>query len=234
MKKYTWLLIDLDDTLFDYRKSEAVALEKTFIEFFGFFNKEVHRKYDEFNKEAWKLFQEAKISVEELKLNRFIKMIKLFADGKHVDAELLSEKYMSNLSKQAFLLDGAEELLKNLYNNNYKLSVITNGVKTNQLSRIKLAGVGKYFDEIILSEDAGQAKPHKQYFDYAKSKTGFENDKTLVIGDNLESDIKGGNDYGLDTCWFNYYRDGNPLSIQPTYEVNNFIQLNELLFNGKP
>ena len=229
MRKYKWLLLDMDDTLFDYRRSEASALEMTCFEFLGLFTEEIHRKYDEVNKLGWKLFQEAKISIEELKLNRFNELIKYIDADCDISAEDMSSKYLENLGSQSFLLDGAEDLVKLLSEEGYKLSIITNGIKKNQLSRIALSGIGNYFDHVIVSEDAGLAKPHKQFFDYAHQEIKFDRNESLVIGDNLESDIQGGIDYQIDTCWFNLYNLPNATSIEPDYEAKNFVELKNLL-----
>ena len=142
---------------------------------------------------------------------------------------MLSERFIDNLSTSTFLLDGAVDFLDRLIKNNYNISAITNGIKRNQLSRLQLSGLNKYFEHVIISEEVGFAKPLREYFDYAKSKIGFVNDNTLIVGDNIETDIRLGFNNEVDTCWFNTAEKKNLSDAIPTYIVKSFQELNQLL-----
>lgn len=230
-KKYTWILLDLDDTLFDYAQTEYHSLKLLCEEFFGKFNNDFHKSYSIINRCYWKDFQQGKINIDDVKTGRF----KDFAADNFPDIEVdpkeLSERFIDFLSESIFMLDGAVEFLNFLAEKDFKLSAITNGIQRNQLSRIKLSGLDKYFKEIIISEEVGYAKPRKEYFDFAKKKIGFVNEQTLVVGDNLESDIRGGFNYGIDTCWFNIKQIENNSEVNPSYEVHSYNELKLLLAN---
>ena len=231
-KKYHWILLDLDDTIFDYGKTEYSSFRKTCLYFFGDFCEDNYKSYHEINKSYWTKFQDGEVSLQTVKTNRFIDFGKTNFPDIKIDPLTLSENFIDNLSESVFLLDGALEFLDFLKRNNFEISIITNGIKRNQLKRIELAEIGHFFNQIIISEDVGKGKPAREYFDFAEKKIGFEKSKTLVVGDNIQSDIKGAIDYGIDSCWFNIYQTENHTEIQPTYEANSFEDLKELLVTG--
>lgn len=231
-KKYNWILLDLDDTLFDYAQTEYHSLKLLCEEFFGQFDDKLHQSYSVINRGFWNDFQNGKIGIDDVKVGRFNDFAAAnFPDNKITPKEL-SERFIDFLSKSVFMLDGAIEFMDFLVEHNFKISAITNGIQRNQRSRIKLSGLDKYFDHVIISEEVGHAKPKIEYFDFAKDKIGFVNEQTLIVGDNIESDIRGGHNYGIDTCWFNLQKKENSSDINPTYEVDTFDNLQKLLLNG--
>lgn len=230
--KYNWILLDLDDTLFDYSKTEFFSLKKLCEEFFGKFNEEIYKSYGAINRKYWTAFQKDEIKIDDVKVGRFKEFANLNFPNTRIDPHTISKKFIDHLSESTFLLDGALDFLEFLILNNFKPSAITNGIRRNQLSRIELSGTKKYFEHVIISEEVGFAKPRKEYFDYAKSKINFENERTLIVGDNIETDIKLGQIHGVDTCWFNFTNKENHSDIKPTYEVKSFDELKSLLLKS--
>lgn len=230
-KKYKWILLDLDDTLFDYAQTEYHSLKLLCEEFFGEFTDELHKSYSKINKGYWIDFQNGKINIDNVKTGRFKDFTEANFSNLEIDPRQMSERFIDFLSESIFLLEGAIDFLDFLVEHNFKISAITNGIQRNQLSRVKLSGLNKYFEEVIISEEIGHAKPKVEYFDFAKKKIGFKNELTLIVGDNIESDIRGGHDYGIDTCCFNLKKKTNTSDIAPTYEVQSFEQLKQLLLN---
>lgn len=231
-KKYNWILLDLDDTLFDYAQTEYHSLKLLCEEFFGEFSDELHKSYSVINRGYWNDFQNGKINIDEVKSARFKDFSAANFPNLKIDPKKLSERFIDYLSRSVFMLDGSIDFLDFLVENNFKISAITNGIQRNQLARIKLSGLDKYFDEVIISEEVGYAKPKIEYFNYAKKKIGFKNSDTLIVGDNIESDIRGGYNYGIDTCWFNLMNRENKSEITPTFEVKSFNELKTLLTTG--
>mgnify|MGYP000178212041 CR=1 FL=1 len=231
-KKYNWILLDLDDTLFDYSKTEFYSLQKLCEEFFGKFNEEIYKSYGTINRKYWTAFQKDEIKIDDVKVGRFKEFADVNFPDIKTDSQILSERFIDFLSESTILLDGAIDFLDFLIDNNFKPSVITNGIRRNQLSRLKLSGTAKYFEHVIISEEVGFAKPRKEYFDYAKSKINFENERTLIIGDNIDTDIKLGQMHEVDTCWFNIIEKENHSDIKPTYEVKSFDELKSLLLKA--
>ncbi|MCZ7601918.1 MAG: YjjG family noncanonical pyrimidine nucleotidase [Melioribacteraceae bacterium] len=228
-RKYKWILLDLDDTLFDYAKTEYYSLQSLCSEFFGKFNEDIYKSYSLINRKYWTAFQKDEIKIDDVKVGRFKEFTEVNFPDKVVDPQILSERFIDFLSESTFLLDGAIDFLEFLIDNKYQPSVVTNGIKRNQLSRIKLSGVSKYFEHIIISEEVGFAKPRKEYFDYAKSRIGFENKSALIIGDNIETDIQLGYNHQVDTCWFNPTKKENHFNIKPTHEVRSFDEIKRIL-----
>jgi 2-haloacid dehalogenase len=111
---------------------------------------------------------------------------------------------------------------KNLY-------IITNGHTVTQTKRLKNSNFIKYIKKSFISEQIGYQKPNKEYFDYVLNEINANESECIIIGDSLSSDIKGGINSGIDTCWFNPYNKENTGSVIPTYTVNTFSQIIDIL-----
>lgn len=112
----------------------------------------------------------------------------------------------------------------------YTLYIVTNGVSKTQDCRLWLSGLSSFFQDVFVSEDAGFPKPNQKYFDYVTKRiVNFKPENTLLIGDSLTSDIKGGNMAGIDTCWFNPHGLENKTNIIPNYIIYSLEQLFDIL-----
>ncbi|MEM1322018.1 MAG: YjjG family noncanonical pyrimidine nucleotidase [Bacteroidota bacterium] len=225
--KYHHLLFDADNTLFDFDRSEQHALRGS-IEAKGIpFQAHHLHTYHQINKACWTAFEEGRMTQDELRKERFVQFleaIELKADG-----EAFGRDYLYRLANTDFLIPGAKALLDRL-RGQFRLVMITNGLKEVQRPRLRHTQLGPYFDLIVVSDEIGVSKPHKGFFDYTFQHLGYpEKEQTLVIGDSLSSDIKGGYQYGLNTCWFNPQGKDNASGIQPTYEVNSMSELQTFL-----
>ncbi len=228
MKKYSVLLFDADGTLFDFDKAEYYALEKS-INFFGRdFETDIHlENYREINNKIWKDFEKGLITAEELKIERFRRFISQINED--IEAELFAKKYLDFLSEAVFLIEGAEELLAHL-SKEYRILLLTNGLAKVQRKRLALSPISKYFEDIVISEELGIAKPDPRIFSHSLEKLNFsEKEKVIVVGDSLSSDIRGGIAYGIDTCWYNPYNENLPEEYMPTYQINKLEELHEIL-----
>ncbi len=228
---YEWLFFDLDNTLLDFDRSSKYAFEKAFADFKIPFNSSYYGIYNQINKEHWLAFEQGKISQEVLRTKRFEVFFE--AIRKDCDASDFSACYLSNLASVRFLLDGAMPLLDR-FKGQFRLMIITNGLKEVQRPRIKINELEPYFDRIVVSDEIGVAKPHKGFFDYAFNEIGNPSkEKVLVIGDSLSSDIAGGNQYGLDTCWYNPQKKQNKTNHKPTFEIDNLASLETIVVQKK-
>jgi YjjG family noncanonical pyrimidine nucleotidase len=226
--KYTWLLFDADDTLFDFRRSARHAFEIT-LEAHGIAFQEEHFKtYKSINDAAWQAFELRQISAATLRKIRFEQF--LDAIGEYRDPLEMNAFYLHELSKTTFLIEGATALLDELRGNNHRLGLITNGLKEVQRPRILNARMGSYFEVIVVSDEIGVSKPYEGFFAHAFAEMGFpEKEKVLVVGDSLHSDIRGGNDYGVATCWYNPERRENLSGHLPTYEIDKLDALKTIV-----
>lgn len=226
--KYEVLLFDADETLLDFDKAEEYAVEKVMGHGKIEYDREYHLDhYREVNKEIWDEFERELITPKELKVERFKRLSKRL--GIDLDHEDMSKKYLEFLGETGFLIEGAEGLLNKL-KGKYKLVLITNGLSAVQNSRLKNSLLEDYFDEIIISEEVGIAKPNPKIFQYTFEKINHKNkDTALMIGDSLKSDIQGGINFGIDTCWYNPKGKDNNTSLKPTYEIKNLNKVMEIL-----
>lgn len=221
--KYEIILFDVDDTLFDFGTSEKRALHKTFLAFempFGF--SDLEESYKKISAILWRDLEKGSITLTDLGVERFRR---LFLDHKlEIDPYTFNRMYLSNLGNETHLVQGALELCNNL--SNHRLAIITNGYTAVQNARIGASPLSMTFEHIIISEEVGFQKPEKGIFDYAFSKLKItDKSKVLIIGDSLTSDIQGGINYGIDTCWFNPNQKENKLGIIPTYEISELTNL---------
>ena len=222
--KYKWLLFDADDTLFDYNKAEFAALRKTFEENGLNCSDSCHMYYREINFKLFKKLEKGLISSAELRTKRFEILFREFGFQLHV--EEFSKMYLYNLADNSMLIVGALEIIKKLAPS-YKMLLVTNGIADVQRPRLKKSEIIKYFEDIIISEEAGAAKPATEFFDIAFYKMGNPPKKeVIIIGDSLTSDMAGGINYGIDTCWYNRNKIKNEFALNITYEI---FELNSLL-----
>ena len=139
-----------------------------------------------------------------------------------------SDLFLDYCSSKPGLVEGAHELVDYLKNKGYRMHICSNGFHEVQYKKLRACGLFDYFDTIILSEDAGANKPSKQFFDYALQKSGAVKAKTLMIGDNFNTDILGAKQAGFDTAYFNRFPD-YPAPEPATFEVTNLSQLMDIL-----
>ncbi|WP_150265301.1 YjjG family noncanonical pyrimidine nucleotidase [Paenibacillus tepidiphilus] len=225
--KYEVILFDADDTLFDYGMAESTAFYNVFAHFgLPTGAEEYAASYREINQALWRDLEKGVISSAALRVERFNR---LFARHQlELDPSAFSEAYLRFLGEGTYLIQGAAELCGQL--SGCRLAIITNGIKDVQLSRIKGSPLAKTFERIIISEEAGSQKPERAIFDYAFAELGLSDKaKVLIVGDSLTSDIQGGINYGIDTCWFNPLGRPNELGLQPTYEIRDLAELLEIV-----
>ena len=225
MKKYEIFLFDADDTLFDYDLAERNAL-KTMFEYCGFnFSENALAMYREINSKVWKDYDNGNISKEELQPLRFKILFEKI--GVNYDYEIFNQKYLVEVGKGGYLINGALEICKKIISCNKKIYIVSNGVLLTQKTRIEYSAIREYITDFFVSEFIGYQKPNKLYFDYVFSHIPkIEKNKIIIIGDNLLHDIAGGINAGIDTCWFNKSGNANNTEIKPTYEIKDLNELN--------
>ncbi len=227
---YHTLLLDVDGTLLNFRKSQDRALEKAFSVFGYSPTEELKNLYDTINHSYWRRYEKREISREELLHGRFETLFQ--ETGIRENPRAFEEAYQTFLGEGAYPLDGAMDLVQYLYKK-YDLYIVTNGVARTQRSRLERSGLDQYMKDIFISEELGCQKPVREYFDLCMERIGNGNpvDRTgfLIIGDGLSSDILGGNNAGIDTCWYNPGRLLSDPEIPAKFEVHSFDELRELL-----
>jgi len=228
MSQYEVLLFDLDDTLIDFSEDQRSAFKYAF-ETMGYeYTEDVLKEYKKINDIVWKELEIGKIkTVADLYEKRCKMLFEIYNIKETLDTfnKLLDKGFQ----RSGTLFANVENVLKKL-KQRYKLGIITNGPKSQQYIRMENAGIAKYFSYIFVSEEIGYNKPNIKFFEYMFQKME-EKDKSkiLIIGDSLTSDIQGGRNCGLDTCWYNRELRNNETDIKPDYEIKELEELAQIL-----
>ena len=227
MSKYTTVLFDADATLFDFKKSEYYAVIDC-LNFAGLTaTDEVVEKYSEINDGYWKMLERKEITKSELFGARWRTLIEYY--GFDFDAQTIADLYPIKLAEKGYLVDGAEDICKALYGK-VGLYIVTNGFARVQHGRFDKSPIRKYFNGMFISEEIGAEKPSLEYFNAVFDNIpDFDIEKTIIIGDSLSSDIKGGITAGIDTCWFNPQRKPVPEGMDITYTVNKLSEIEDII-----
>ena len=221
------VLFDLDDTLFDFHKAEKIALTKTLVHFGIDPTEETLALYSTINAAHWKRLELGEISREEVKVGRYRELFKTI--GVECDPVKATAYYESMLAIGHYFMPGAPELLEELYRK-YRLYIVSNGTAKVQEGRIGSSGITKYMDGIFISQILGANKPDKQFFDICFAEIpDFSLSETVIIGDSLSSDIKGGINAGITTVWFNPKGIENDSDIKPDYTIKELCEVPGML-----
>lgn len=226
-RKYEWLLFDLDNTLVDFDDASHLSFEQCFKDKNLPYDSTIYTVYKDINRKLWASIETQRITKEELREERFSQLFK--ALNLDYDPTYFDKAYLANLIAHTTLYKGAIELLQT-FQEKYRLGIITNGFKEVQRPRLRKTGIYDFFDVIAVSDEIGFYKPESGIFEHIFQEMNQPaKEDVLIIGDNLSSDIKGGHDFGIDTCWMNYKEKINETNIQPTFEIKELQQLNDFL-----
>ncbi len=222
---YEWVLLDADGTLFDYDRAECYALERTLHDFDLPFDAQTVADYRRINSALWLDFEAGKVEADRLKVLRFERLLSVMDADARVDPARFSAAYLGHLGECAALIKCADHVVRALHAR-ARLALITNGLKEVQRSRLAKSGLEPFFEAVIISDEIGVAKPDPGIFDVAFLRMGDpDRSEVLIVGDSLTSDMKGGYDYGIDTCWFNPDHAPREPRIATCYEIEGLTAL---------
>ncbi|MBR3876900.1 MAG: YjjG family noncanonical pyrimidine nucleotidase [Bacteroidaceae bacterium] len=231
MQRYKNLFIDLDDTVYDFSAASEESFRETYelLQYGRFFDSFEHYLsiYKPYNLELWRIYGEGKITKEELNKRRYSYPLECVGIHDQELADTFCKEALSRIPTKGPLMPGAIELLEYL-RPKYRMFILSNGFKELQSRKMHAAGIDKYFDELILSEDIGVNKPNRELYDYALQKTGSTLEESLMIGDMFETDIAGAANIGMEQIYYNPKgKQGHP--FVPTYEVKHLLEIKEIL-----
>lgn len=222
-----FLFLDLDDTILDFHKAERIAISKTFRQFGIEPTEEVLERYKAINIAHWQMLERGELTREQVLLRRFEALFEEY--GMNCDAGAVAKSYEDNLSIGHFFLPGAEEAVDRL-SKKYRLFLASNGTAKVQAGRMTSANLYRFFEKVFVSEEMGHNKPSKMYFDLVFAQIpDFDPAKAMIVGDSLTSDIKGGINAGIRTCWVNPRHLPADPKIPADFEIESLAQLEALL-----
>lgn len=224
---YTTVLFDADATLLDFDRAEERSLKKTFQDHNLTLTDTMQNRYRELNNGLWAAFEQGKIPKEQIMDTRFALLFEEFHIAE--DGVLFDREYLSNVANSYDVFPDAETICKRLYPY-CRLYFATNGDVKTQMHRIAGSGLQKYFLDTFVSEAAGEPKPSPVFFRYCFDHIpDLDKEKTIMIGDSLYSDIKGAQDAGIHTCWFNPEHREPVIPLKPDFEVDSLLSLEKII-----
>ncbi|WP_435947122.1 pyrimidine 5'-nucleotidase [Dryocola sp. BD586] len=220
---WDWILFDADETLFTFNAFDG--LQRMFLDYSVTFTADDFQDYQAVNKPLWVDYQNGAINALQLQHQRF----QGWAEKLKVPAGDLNAAFLNAMAEICAPLPGAVSLLAAL-KGKAKLGIITNGFTALQQIRLERTGLRDFFDLLVISEQVGVAKPDRRIFDYALAQMGNPpRERVMMVGDTAESDILGGINAGLATCWLNAHGRSLPEGINPTWQVSSLGELEQLL-----
>ncbi len=229
MQRYDTILFDADGTLFDFLRGEREALilacRKHGIEL----TESDIKEYSAINDSLWKALERGEIDKDTLRIKRF----EIFCSLKGFDCDYskLSLDYTDFLSEQRFLVDGVQEILEKI-SGKCRIYIITNGIGYVQRNRFDKSIIGKYFLELFISEEVGYEKPSIHFFEYVADRIpDYDVRRTLVVGDSMTSDMKGGIGAGIDCCYFSESEKKLPEGSKIKYVISSLLELENIIFD---
>lgn len=231
MKTYKHIFFDLDHTIWDFESNSQKALQQIFekekLDEQGIHTfKEFHDTYKPINNKFWAKYHHGHATKEEVRLNRFSNTLLTFGIQDRALAERMAESYVTLSPKMTALFPDAIEVL-NYLQNKYSLHLITNGFAEVQWIKIENCGLKSFFKHIIISEEVGTQKPDKQIFEIAIHRAFTAPEECIMIGDNINTDIRGAKNAGIDQVYFNPNKQRVPEPV--TYHIATWLQMKDFL-----
>lgn len=222
-----FLFLDLDDTILDFHKAERLAISRTFRSFGLEPTEQVLERYHVINRLHWERLERGELTRDQVLTGRFQMLFEEL--GIPAQPQAIAKGYEHNLGLGHYFLPGAKEALDTL-RGKYRLFLASNGTASVQHSRLTSAGLYPYFEEVFVSQALGANKPSRAFFDACAARIpGYDPRKALMVGDSLTSDILGGINAGMKTCWVCPQGTRGRPDIVPDYRIEALSQLPELL-----
>jgi len=230
--KYQTIFLDLDDTLVDTAENNREALQDIYNEYnyskyFPSFE-DFFKKFQRINLHLWDLYAKEKITKDTLKITRFKKTLEEFEKITPEESLSINDSFLARVNTKKNVIRGMKDILHYLYPK-YPLYILSNGFEEVQDQKMINAGIKPYFKKVILSDHIGKNKPHPALFEYALKEANADVETTIMIGDNIHTDISGAMNSGIDQIWFNPNNSINELNISPTFTVSSLDEIKNIL-----
>ena len=213
--RYSLILMDADDTIFDFQAGNRKAVGML-MEELGLSSPTVFEEYQQINHACWQALERGEMDQETLHVERFRRFLRM--KGRADDPKRVADRFAVLLGQQAIPLPNAEETVEKLARER-EIVILTNGITPIQKSRMARSPVQNWISRMVISQEVGTSKPDPRIFEIAMGNTPRE--KVLMIGDGLQSDVRGANNAGVDVCWFNPLKKPLPNDLHTEYEIHD-------------
>jgi len=228
MRRFDYVLLDADNTLFDFDRAEHEARKRAMTERGYEFTEEAEQRYLSINRALWAAFDRGEVEQKWLVVERF-RRFDAELGGSH-DPAAFNADYLTYLGQSSILFPGALEFCRDLYEAGCTLAIATNGVARVQHARMDACPIAPYISHLFISEELKAQKPQPEFFTSALEQMGItDKSRCVMAGDNLRSDVLGGLNAGLTSVWYNPHNLPNSTDIVPSYTVSNYDALKELI-----
>ena len=218
--RYRGVLMDADDTLFDFQTANRRAVARLMDEL-DYRHPDRYDQYEEINLGCWAALERGEMNQAELKVARFARFFEAY--GLPGDAAAAGERFVQLLGEQAVMLPGAEDVVRALAAR-LPVLILTNGITAVQRSRLARSPIAQVVSGAVISEEEGVSKPDPALFDIALRRLGIDRREALMIGDGTGSDVRGANNAGVDVCWFNPRHKSLPEGLHVEYEIDDLAR----------
>ena len=226
--KFSYLLFDADDTLFDFPKAAARAFSAMCRSNGVPDTLDTRALYHRINQELWAAFDRGEVSKDYVTLERFVRFFQALKLPR--DPDKCNRDYLTALGAGVYPLPHAEAVCRELVRRGHKLYIVTNAVASVQRSRLHRSAVAPYITDAFISEEAGASKPSRTYFDYVFARIpGITRENCLLIGDSPSSDIRGANNAGIPCCWYDPHGTALPENLHIDYRITDLRQLYDIV-----
>ncbi|MFT3704190.1 MAG: YjjG family noncanonical pyrimidine nucleotidase [Agriterribacter sp.] len=228
---YKHLFFDLDHTLWDFESNAKLTLEDLYstldLASYGVHPFDTfYERYIYHNTRLWERYRKGFIKRDDLRWKRMWNTLLDFKIGNEKLARTMDVMFLDKLPTRTLLFPGAIEILHYLRNKGYALHLITNGFDTVQHNKLKYSGLSNFFPIVVTSEGSNSLKPHKAIFDFALQKTGATIRESIMLGDDIDADIIGAQNMGMDQVYINHKNE--PTTVKPTYTVHSLKELEQI------
>lgn len=225
----TTLLWDMDETLLNFAAAERAAINALFQEFgFGECSDAMLERYSKINRSYWERLERKELTKPEILVGRFRDFFEAEGLDSTVAAEF-NEKYQLSLGDTIVFRDDSYNIVKSL-RGKVKQYVVSNGTIAAQTKKLQLSGFGDLMDGVFLSEDLGVEKPDILFFEKVFEKIHpKDKSQVMIVGDSLTSDIQGGNNAGIMTCWYNPEQNPYQGDLRIDHEIRDLHEVYDLI-----
>lgn len=223
------ILWDIDGTLLDFHAAEREAIKTLFEKFeLGEYTDEMIQRYSKVNRSYWERLERGEVTKSQVLVGRF----EDFFASERLDTSIAPEfnkAYQLSLGDTIVFCDDSYNIVKSL-KGKVKQYAVSNGTVVAQTKKLRLSGLGELFDGIFLSEDLGVEKPNVEFFENVFEEIGpINKNEVIIVGDSLTSDICGGNNAGILTCWYNPSKSSCDGNYKIDYEITDIHQIFDIL-----